>query len=67
MFSMVSFGGNRLSSIEDGAEIKPAKAMKGLPSQLSLSRDKGSPNDQLIVSGVRPFTEPVAISVLIAT
>jgi hypothetical protein len=63
MFSMVSFGGSELSSTRDGAGIKLAKAMKGLPSQLSPSQDRGSPNDQLIVSKVRPLTKPMAIGV----
>jgi hypothetical protein len=37
---------------KEGAGIKPANATKGLPSQFSPSRERGSPNDQLIDSGV---------------
>lgn len=35
MFSMVSLGANELTPAMEGAGIKLAKAMKGLPNQLS--------------------------------
>jgi hypothetical protein len=42
MFSVASFGGNSLISAIEDMGIKPAKATKGLPNQLSPSQDSGS-------------------------